>query len=160
MSVDKCTRTAGCCAYRMRCAYATYGTCTLMHTSYGVSTLTDAHSRELTNGDGLKRSQHWETVCVRSPHVLMECLHDATICLHMERVCLHKSATTRARPLVYTSFYKPRAHDFSHWVCTCWSVRLSACFTLACPIFYFNLNLCVLCPDIYIYFIPSLFLVV
>ena len=58
-------------------------------------------------------------------------------------VCVHKSATPHAPARIYATSEKPRAHDFFHWVCTCWSVRLSACFTLAlaCPIFYLNLNL-------------------
>ena len=62
------------------------------------------HSREWTNKDGLTRLRRLETVCVRSPHVQTECLHDATVCLHIETVCVHKSATTRARPRVYTTF--------------------------------------------------------
>ena len=107
--------------YRMRCAHATYGTCTLTHASYGVSTLTDAHSREPTIGDGLMRLRRLETVCVRSPHVQTECLHD-----------------------------KNRAHmissiGFVHaGPCAC----PHACFTEACPIFYFNLNLFI--SDIFI----------
>ena len=42
-----------------------------------------------------------------------------------ETVCVHKSATTHAPARVYATLLKPRAHDFFHWVCTCWSVRLS-----------------------------------
>ena len=99
----------------------------------------------LTGTDEWRRSDAIATlgdgVCTLTLHVQTECLHDGTVCLHIETVFVHKSATTRARLRVYTTFKKPRAHDFFHWVCTCYSVCLSACFTLACPIFYFNLNL-------------------
>ena len=77
-SVDVCTRTVGVvhiphavCARHLRYVYT--------HARfYGVSTLTDAHSREPTIGDGLIRLRCLETVCVRSPHVQTECLHEAT----------------------------------------------------------------------------------
>ena len=78
--------------YRTRCSYATYGTCTLTHAPYGVSTLTDAHSREPTVGDGLTRWRRLQTVCVRSPHVQMECLHDATA---RDGVCTQKCDNPR-----------------------------------------------------------------
>ena len=128
-----------------------------MHTFYGVSTLTDAHSRESTNGDGLTRSRHLETVCVRSPHVQTECLHDATVCLHIETVCVHKSAHVH----VFIRHFKSRAH-------MTFPIGLVHAGPCACPhishwlVQYsnFNLNLCILGLDIYIYFIPSLFRIV
>ena len=130
----------------MRCAHATYGTCTLTHASYGVSTLTDAHSREPTIGDGLMRLRRLEMVCVRSPHVQTECLHEATA---RDGVCTKKCDNPRTCTCLCGQ-YKNRAHmissiGFVHagpWACP------HACFTLACPIFYFNLNLFIL--DIFI----------
>ena len=73
----------------------------LMHASYGVSTLTDAHSQEPTNWDGLTRSRNGVcTLTARSDGMPTR----RTVCLHIETVCVHKSATTRARPPVYTTF--------------------------------------------------------
>ena len=124
----------------MRCAHATYGTCTLTHASYGVSTLTDVHSREPTIGDGLMRLRRLETVCVRSPHVQTECIHDATA---RDGVCTKRQPTHLH---VLMRYYKCRAHmissiGFVHaGPCAC----PHACFKLACPIFYFNLNLFIL----------------
>ena len=139
----------------MQCAHATYGTCTLTHASYGVSTLTDAHSREPTTGDGLMRLRRLETVCVRSPHVQTECLHEATA---RDGVCT-KKCDNPTHLHVFMRHYKNRAHmissiGFVHaGPCAC----PHACFTLACLIFYFNLNLFYIR---YIHFIVSLFLVV
>ena len=126
----------------MRCAHATYGTCTLTHASYGVSKPTDAHSREPTFGDGLMRLRRLETLCVRSPHVQTECLHEATA---RDGVCT-KKARQPTHLHVFMRHYKNRAHmissiGFVHaGPCAC----PHACFTLACPIFYFNLNLFIL----------------
>ena len=105
ISVDECTRSVGGVPIPTGCVYATYGTYTLMHASYGVSILTDAHSREPTNGDGLTQWRRLETVCVRWLHVQTECLHDATVCLHPDKVCVHKSVTTHARARVYMWLY-------------------------------------------------------
>ena len=131
----------------MRCAHATYGTCTLTHASYGVSTFTDAHSREPTIGDGLMRLRRLETVCVRSPHVQTECLYTRG---DGQRRCVYKKVRQPTHLHVFMRHYKNRAHmissiGFVHagpWACP------HACFTLACPIFYFNLNLFIL--DIFI----------
>ena len=99
---------------------------------------------EPTIGDGLTRLRRLETVWVRSPHVQTECLHEATT---RDGVCTQK-CETHAPARINATLQKPRAHDFFHWVCTCLTVRLSAYFILACPIFYFNLNLYIL--DIFI----------
>ena len=143
-------------AYRTRCAYATYGTCTLMHTSYGVSTLTDAHSRELTNGDGLTRSRHWETLTARPDG--MPTRRDG-LPAHRDGVCTQKCDNPRTSTCLYDILKAARTWLFplGLYMLVRALVRM---FHTGLSIFYFNLNLCVLGPDIYIYFIPSLFLVV
>ena len=129
----------------MRCASATYGTCTLTHASYGVSTLKDAHSREPTIGDGLMRLRRLETVCVLTARPDgMPTRGDG------QRRCVYKKVRQPTHLHVFMRHYKNRAHmissiGFVHaGPCAC----PHACFTLACPIFYFNLNLFIL--DIFI----------
>ena len=61
-------------------------------------TLTDAHSREPTIGDGLMRLRCLETVCVRSPHVQTECLHEATA---RDGVCTQKCDNPRTCTCLY-----------------------------------------------------------
>ena len=101
MSVDKCTRTVGGVAYRTRCAYATYGTCTLMHTSYGVSTLTDAHSRESTNGDGLTRLRRLETVCTLTARPDGMPTRRDGLPAHRDGVCTQKCDNPRTSTCLY-----------------------------------------------------------
>ena len=145
MSVDECTRTVGgvqiglphaVCVRHLRYVYTharslrCYGRSLTGTDDWGrsdamatlgnvVCTLTARPDGMPTRTDGHRRCVYTK---VRQP-------------THLQCLCL-------------CLLLKPCAHDFFHWVCTCWSVRLSACFPLACPIFYFNLNLYIL--DIFI----------
>ena len=43
-----------------------------------------------------------------------------------QKRCVYKKVRQPTHLHVFMRHYKSRAHDFFHWACTCWSVRLSA----------------------------------
>ena len=139
-----CVHTYRGCRTRMRCAHATYGTCTLTHASYGVT-----YGRSLTGTGDWGRADAIATlgdgVCTLTARPdRMPTRGDG------QRRCVYKKVRQPTHLHVFMRHYKNRAHmissiGFVHaGPCAC----PHACFTLACPILYFNLNLFIL--DIFI----------
>ena len=152
MSVDKCTRTVGgvriphaVCVRHLRYVYTHAHFLRCLYT-YG---------RSLTGTDEKRRSDAMATlgdgVCTLTSRPDGMPTRCDGLSAHRDGVCAQKCDNPRRSTCLY-DILKANPHDFSHWVCTCWSVRLSACFTLACPIFYFNLNLCILGLDICLFY--------
>ena len=126
MSMDECTRTVGgvhiphaVCVRHLQYVYT--------HACFLRCVYT--YGRSLTGTDDWGRSDAMSTFTARPDG--MPTRRDG------QRRCVY----TKVRQFTHLNV---RAHDFFNWVCTCWSVRLSACFILACPISDFNLNLYIL----------------